>query len=105
MEPDKTPKLGKRELDLMNALWSLGDATVTDVQAEIAKDGDEIAYNTVQTMLNRLERKELVSRGARGARVSISCSHPASGGSGRRAERRYRGLLWRLGRRAGAVSG
>jgi len=56
------PKLGKRELDLMNALWALGEGSVSDVQSELANHGHEIAYTTVQTMLNRLEAKELVSR-------------------------------------------
>ena len=55
-------KLGERELDIMQALWQLGKATVGEVQAVLRKQGDEIAYTTVQTMLNRLEAKQIVAR-------------------------------------------
>lgn len=55
-------KLGERELDIMQALWSLGQATVADVQQSLLNRGHQVAYNTVQTMLNRLEAKGLVSR-------------------------------------------
>jgi BlaI family transcriptional regulator, penicillinase repressor len=54
--------LGERELDIMQELWRLGTGTVTDVQAGLAGRGQELAYNTVQTMLNRLEEKGLVRR-------------------------------------------
>jgi BlaI family transcriptional regulator, penicillinase repressor len=55
-------RLGERELDIMQALWSLGKATVTEVQMHLREQGEEIAYTTVQTMLNRLEAKRLVAR-------------------------------------------
>lgn len=42
------------ELRIMQALWQLGPATVQAVQAELS---EELAYTTVQTMLNVLERK------------------------------------------------
>jgi predicted transcriptional regulator len=55
-------KLGERELDIMQALWTLGQATVGDVQQALLNAKHQVAYNTVQTMLNRLEAKGLVSR-------------------------------------------
>lgn len=55
-------KLGERELDIMQALWKLGRATVGEVQAALREQGNEIAYTTVQTMLNRLEVKQIVAR-------------------------------------------
>jgi predicted transcriptional regulator len=55
-------RLGERELDIMQALWRLGKATVNDVQKALREQGDEIAYTTIQTMLNRLEAKQLVAR-------------------------------------------
>ena len=61
----KTPKsqpLGERELDIMQALWRLGAATVAEAHAEIVAAGNDVAYTTVQTMLNRLEAKGLVAR-------------------------------------------
>lgn len=55
-------KLGERELDIMQALWQLENATVTEVQQVLQEQGSEVAYTTVQTMLNRLEAKNLVAR-------------------------------------------
>lgn len=55
-------KLGERELDIMQALWKLGRATVGEVQATLREQSSEIAYTTVQTMLNRLEVKQIVAR-------------------------------------------
>ena len=55
-------RLGERELDIMQALWRLGQASVAEVQAALRDDGLDIAYTTVQTMLNRLEAKHRVTR-------------------------------------------
>jgi BlaI family transcriptional regulator, penicillinase repressor len=63
MSRTQTP-LGERELDIMQELWRLGTATVTEVHAGLVERGREVAYNTVQTMLNRLEEKGLVRRDA-----------------------------------------
>jgi predicted transcriptional regulator len=57
-----TKKLGEREMDIMQALWQGGTATVADVHQSLVGEGHEIAYTTVQTMLNRLETKGLVTR-------------------------------------------
>ncbi len=57
-------KLGERELDLLQALWKLGPATVAEVHQELLKGGHDIAYTTAQTMLNRLEAKGRVARDA-----------------------------------------
>jgi len=43
-----------RELDVMNVLWDLGSATVAEVLEGIP---DDLAYNTVLTILRRLEKK------------------------------------------------
>lgn len=55
-------KLGERELDLMQALWRLGKATVSQVQEVLREWGHEVAYTTIQTMLNRLVTKNYVAR-------------------------------------------
>ncbi|HLL75303.1 MAG TPA: BlaI/MecI/CopY family transcriptional regulator [Pyrinomonadaceae bacterium] len=62
MKKKKNVELGERELDIMQVLWRLGEATVTEVHAELIAQGGSVAYNTVQTMLNRLEGKRLVAR-------------------------------------------
>lgn len=56
------PALGERELDVLQVLWRRGDATVGDVQQSLAATGVQLAYTTVQTMLNRLEAKGIVGR-------------------------------------------
>lgn len=52
-----------RELDIMNVLWTRGPSTVAEVQAALE---DELAYNTVLTMLRILEAKGHVSRSPEG---------------------------------------
>jgi len=56
LEPALTPL----ELEIMNALWETGPANVQKVQGHIK--GRELAYTTVQTMLNILHRKGKVKR-------------------------------------------
>jgi len=50
------------ELKIMQVLWRSGKATVTEVHQSLLGKRDDIAYTTVQTMLNRLEAKGLVTR-------------------------------------------
>lgn len=49
------------ELKIMHALWDKGPSGVSDVREHLSA-GDELAYNTVQTMLNVLCRKGRVRR-------------------------------------------
>jgi predicted transcriptional regulator len=62
MKGKTTEKLGERELDIMQALWQLEKASVAEVQDVLRERGNDIAYTTIQTMLNRLEAKKLVAR-------------------------------------------
>jgi len=62
MKNNTVEKLGERELDIMQALWQLEKATVGEVQEVLREQGEDIAYTTIQTMLNRLETKKLVAR-------------------------------------------
>jgi BlaI family transcriptional regulator, penicillinase repressor len=48
------------ELEIMNVLWETGPVNVQAVQARLA--GRDLAYTTVQTMLNVLHRKGKVKR-------------------------------------------
>lgn len=55
--------LGDRETEAMQALWALArPATVGEIHAYLAERGRDLAYTTVQTMLNRLEAKGQVRR-------------------------------------------
>ena len=49
------------ELDCMNALWPLGEATVREVHLALT-DSRPRAYTTIMTILDRLARKGVVSR-------------------------------------------
>jgi BlaI family transcriptional regulator, penicillinase repressor len=48
------------ELQIMKALWECGPSTVQAVQKKLP--GERLAYTTVQTMLNILQRKGRVNR-------------------------------------------
>ncbi|MFZ0306016.1 MAG: BlaI/MecI/CopY family transcriptional regulator [Terracidiphilus sp.] len=56
-----TNSLTPLELKIMHALWNQGPSSVTDVREHLSA-GDDLAYNTVQTMLNVLCRKGRVRR-------------------------------------------
>ena len=53
------------ELKIMQVLWSEGPSNVQRVQKSLTPN-DELAYNTVQTMLNILHRKGRVRRSLSG---------------------------------------
>jgi BlaI family transcriptional regulator, penicillinase repressor len=55
----KDHSLTPTELEIMNVLWETGPANVQAVQQKL---GRELAYTTVQTMLNILHRKGKVKR-------------------------------------------
>jgi BlaI family transcriptional regulator, penicillinase repressor len=61
-EPSK-PGLTKLELKIMQVIWRSGASTVSAVQAEL---DPPLAYTTVQTMLNILERKGKLKRRLQG---------------------------------------
>ena len=44
----------------MGVLWRLGTGTVREVLLDLEAQGRELAYNTVQTLLGRLERRGYV---------------------------------------------
>jgi predicted transcriptional regulator len=57
--PRKSLRLTPLELDIMHILWNEGSANVQTVQQNLDR---ELAYTTVQTMLNILHRKGKVRR-------------------------------------------
>jgi predicted transcriptional regulator len=46
----------------LQSLWKFERASVSQVQEDLREQGEDIAYTTIQTMLNRLEAKNLVAR-------------------------------------------
>ncbi len=48
-----------RELDILKVLWEHGPCSVREVHRHLSED--DLAYNTVQTMLRIMEKKGLVA--------------------------------------------
>lgn len=55
------PKLAKLELQIMEALWNQGKASIREIQ-ETFPEKDRPAYTTIQTTVYRLEAKKAVRR-------------------------------------------
>jgi|ERR1700720_2761343 BlaI family penicillinase repressor len=55
------PKLTKLELQIMDALWSQGKASIREIQETFPEKGRP-AYTTIQTTVYRLEVKKAVRR-------------------------------------------
>jgi len=55
------PKLTKLELQIMEALWSRGNASIREIQ-EAFPEKDRPAYTTIQTTVYRLEGKKALRR-------------------------------------------
>ena len=62
-KPEPPLPLTKLELQIMQVIWREGAGTVTDVQEALDQ---QLAYTTVQTMLNILHRKGKLKRQLRG---------------------------------------
>jgi BlaI family penicillinase repressor len=57
----KSGTLTAQELEIMKVIWPRGQATVRDVYGEL-RDKRDVAYTTVQTMMNILETKGHLKR-------------------------------------------
>jgi BlaI family transcriptional regulator, penicillinase repressor len=55
------PRLTRLELQIMEALWSRGSASIREIQ-EAFPQSARPAYTTVQTTVYRLERKKVLRR-------------------------------------------
>ena len=65
-----TPRLSAGEMEIMHLLWRLGSANLAEAQAGFDR---RIGYTTMQTRLNRLVEKAVVTRTAeRPARYSAA---------------------------------
>lgn len=59
MSRKQTIKLTKFEMEIMDALWALGSASIREVHEKLPEK-KRPAYTTVQTMIRRLEEKGAV---------------------------------------------
>ncbi|MBZ5521652.1 MAG: BlaI/MecI/CopY family transcriptional regulator [Acidobacteriia bacterium] len=55
------PRLSKLELQIMEALWTRGKASIREIQ-ETFPEKDRPAYTTIQTTVYRMEGKKAVRR-------------------------------------------
>ena len=62
----KQKQLSDLQLAVVGALWSIGEGTVSEVLAEVARSGRELAPTTVATLLRRLEKDGWVEHGEKG---------------------------------------
>ena len=62
--PSSKPPLTPLELHIIKVLWEIGPSSVQAVQEKLP--GERLAYTTVQTMLNILQKKGRVVRKLRG---------------------------------------
>jgi BlaI family transcriptional regulator, penicillinase repressor len=80
MQRKKPQTLTPLELEIMQVLWQAGPCTVAEVQPKLKA---ELAYTTVQTMLNVLLRKSKVKRVQEGRayryRPTVSRERASSG--------------------------
>jgi predicted transcriptional regulator len=58
---DVTPLTGELQLQIMSTVWRLGTATVEEVRSALPSRYRG-AYNTIQTVLNRLVDRQLLAR-------------------------------------------
>jgi len=72
--------LTKLELQIMQVVWRKGASTVSAVQEGLEQ---QLAYTTVQTMLNILERKGKLKRKLRGRAYEYSATLTEARASGR----------------------
>lgn len=94
MSKTKTPPLGEREMDLLDALWQGGAMTAADVQHRLQGRGADLAYNTVQTMLGRLFDKGVVTRRIEGRAYlyePVAQQHAVAGGAVQKVASRFFG--------------
>ena len=56
-----TPRLTKLELQIMETLWSRGESSIREIQ-EAFPESKRPAYTTIQTIVYRLEGKQVLKR-------------------------------------------
>jgi BlaI family penicillinase repressor len=70
-----SPTLTPQELEIMKAVWGRGEATVRDVYEDLLA-ARKVAYTTVMTMMNVLERKGHLRKKAVGRSFRYRPSRP-----------------------------
>ncbi len=62
MARPKAKELTERELEVMQIFWDQGESTVADVRESMAKQGRDLAYTTVATLVRILLEKGFLTQ-------------------------------------------
>ncbi len=92
------PALSEGQMQIMNVVWSLGEATVGEVWEQLSARR-RVARNTVQTLMTRLEEKGWLAHRPRGGAFHYYARRPREATLRRVARRLLDGAF------AGSVSG
>ena len=63
-----------REIQILKALWELGEGSVRDVHQKLCPNG-ELAFNTIQTLLRIMDDKGLVQHRRKGRVFIYRAAH------------------------------
>ena len=85
----------ERELEILKVLWELGSGSVREVHQRLCPN-DELAFNTVQTMLRIMEDKGLVAHQVAGRTFIYSARFTREESAGRFLDRVFDGLASQL---------
>jgi BlaI family penicillinase repressor len=77
-----TPSLGPLEMQVLGILEQQQQCDVGDMQAALKKQGHEVAYTTVMTVLTRMHDKGIVSRSKEGRKFLYSYTKHSSKAKG-----------------------
>ena len=70
------PPLSDRQLEIMDVIWQRGETTVGEVWTELSRARD-IARNTIQTTITRLEEKGWLRHRAEGKTFYYRATQPS----------------------------
>jgi len=73
--PSRLPPLSEAQLEIMNVVWDLGEASVADIWELLSKQRS-ISRNTVQTVMTRLSEKGWLKHRKRGRAFLFKASAP-----------------------------
>jgi predicted transcriptional regulator len=85
----------ERELEILKVLWELGSGSVREVHQRLCPS-DELAFNTVQTLLRIMEDKGLVEHRAEGRTFIYSPRHSRENVAARFLNKVFDGALDQL---------
>lgn len=81
--PHLTP-LSQAQCEIMEVVWEEGELSARMIRESLAKQGREIARNTVRTLIERMEEKGWLTHRVEGRTYYYSSAHPREATTGRK---------------------